>query len=231
MTTKSRIHAAPNARVRRPILAFVALIVLTTSVMWLPAGASAKPDHQTIVADSAPSVVPPNSPVGRQLSWLLGIGSLLPLSKKEEASHFDAPFIAAEPVAQLNSAFASLGSTGSRVTLLGLGDVTATTLKAAIKIGAITYSFRGSPAQGGVAAVDMPAAMQKIGLSEVELMSGDAEAIAGIPAAPGRGGGGFGGGRGCGRRFRWSCRSGSCGSGGPIGGGFCFCWNRGRNRG
>ncbi|MGA2432031.1 MAG: serine hydrolase [Acidimicrobiales bacterium] len=140
MTTKSRIHAAPNARVRRPILAFVALIVLTTSVMWLPAGASAKPDHQTIVADSAPSVVPPNSPVGRQLSWLLGIGSLLPLSKKEEASHFDAPFIAAEPVAQLNTAFASLGSTGSRVTLLGLGDVTATTLKAAIKIGAITYN-------------------------------------------------------------------------------------------
>ena len=65
-----------------------------------------------------------------------------------------------------------------------------------VQIGAITYSFRGSPAQGGVAAADMPAAMQKIGLSEVELMSGDAEIIAGIPPAPGRGGGGFGGGRG-----------------------------------
>jgi sugar phosphate isomerase/epimerase len=47
-----------------------------------------------------------------------------------------------------------------------------------------------------VAPADMPAAMQKIGLSEVELMSGDAEIIAGIPPAPGRGGGGFGGGRG-----------------------------------
>jgi sugar phosphate isomerase/epimerase len=74
-----------------------------------------------------------------------------------------------------------------------------------VQIGAITYSFRGGPPQG-VAPADMPAAMQKIGLSEVELMSGDAEAIAGIPQNPnaGRGGGGgrggsgggFGGGRG-----------------------------------
>ena len=74
-----------------------------------------------------------------------------------------------------------------------------------VQIGAITYSFRGAPPQG-IAPADMPASMQKIGLSEVELMSGDAEAIAGIPVAPGRGGGGggrggsgFGGGRGGGR--------------------------------
>ena len=66
-----------------------------------------------------------------------------------------------------------------------------------VQIGAITYSFRGGPPRG-VAAADMPAAMQKIGLSEVELMSGDCEIIAGIPSMPGRGGGGagFGGGRG-----------------------------------
>ncbi len=68
-----------------------------------------------------------------------------------------------------------------------------------VQIGTITYSFRGAPPPNGtgVAAPDMPAAMQKIGLSEVELMSTDAEIIAGIPQAPGRGGGGgFGGGRG-----------------------------------
>ncbi len=65
-----------------------------------------------------------------------------------------------------------------------------------VQIGAITYSFRGGAAQGGVAAADMPSLMQKIGLSEVELMSGDAEIIAGIPQAPGRGGFGGGGGRG-----------------------------------
>jgi sugar phosphate isomerase/epimerase len=67
-----------------------------------------------------------------------------------------------------------------------------------VQIGAITYSFRGVPPPNGtgVAAPDMPAAMQKIGLSEVELMWTDAEIIAGIPQAPVRGGAGFGGGRG-----------------------------------
>jgi len=71
-----------------------------------------------------------------------------------------------------------------------------------VQIGAITYSFRGGAAQGGVPAPDMPAAMQKIGLSEVELMSGDCEIIAGIPPSPGRGGGGRGGsGRGGGGGF------------------------------
>jgi len=64
-----------------------------------------------------------------------------------------------------------------------------------VQIGTITYSFRGGPAQGGVAPADMPAALQKIGLSEVELMSGDCEAIAGMPANP-NAGRGFGGGRG-----------------------------------
>ena len=71
-----------------------------------------------------------------------------------------------------------------------------------VQIGAITYSFRGSPAQGGVAPADMPSVMQKIGLSEVELMSGDCESIAGIPQNPNAGRGGFGGGRGGGRGGR-----------------------------
>src|SRR6185312_2786952 len=69
-----------------------------------------------------------------------------------------------------------------------------------VQIGAITYSFRGGAAQGGVAPADMPAALQKIGLSEVELMSGDCESIAGIPQNPNTGRGGFGGGRGRGGR-------------------------------
>jgi sugar phosphate isomerase/epimerase len=73
-----------------------------------------------------------------------------------------------------------------------------------VQIGVITYSFRGGPAQGGVAPADMPGAMQKIGLSEVELMSGDCETIAGMPANPnaGRGFGGFGGRGGSGRGGR-----------------------------
>jgi sugar phosphate isomerase/epimerase len=53
-----------------------------------------------------------------------------------------------------------------------------------VQIGAITYSFRQ-----GVPKADLPVVMAKIGLSEVELMSGDAEAMAGAPVAAGGGGG------------------------------------------
>src|SRR5580704_9636514 len=57
-----------------------------------------------------------------------------------------------------------------------------------VQIGAITYSFRQ-----GVDKKTLPAVFQSIGLSEAELMSGDAEIIAGIPTAtalgPGSGGG------------------------------------------
>ena len=83
-----------------------------------------------------------------------------------------------------------------------------------VQIGAITYSFRNP---NGVPPPDMPATMQKIGLSEVELMSGDCEIIAGIPQAPGRGGGGFGGGRGGSGGGRGG--SGRGGGGGGFGGG------------
>jgi sugar phosphate isomerase/epimerase len=48
-----------------------------------------------------------------------------------------------------------------------------------VQLGAITYSFRQ-----GVPKMEIAGDMAKIGLSEVELMSGDAEAIAGAPVAP-----------------------------------------------
>lgn len=55
-----------------------------------------------------------------------------------------------------------------------------------VRIGAITYSFRSMPDPE-----DIIKSMARIGLSEAELMSGDAEKLAGIPALPnfGRGGG------------------------------------------
>src|SRR5580704_14603063 len=63
-----------------------------------------------------------------------------------------------------------------------------------VQVGTITYSFRQ-----GVDKLQLPQIMAKIGLSEVELMSGDAEIIAGMPSA---GGGGFGGGAGRGASGR-----------------------------
>jgi sugar phosphate isomerase/epimerase len=60
-----------------------------------------------------------------------------------------------------------------------------------VQIGAITYSFRTMPNPD-----DIIKAMAQIGLSEVELMSGDAEKLAGLPPLPARGGGGRAGGGG-----------------------------------
>ncbi len=90
------------------------------------------------------------------------------------------------------------GPAAAGLAIPGMGWAAQSSKIDGVQIGAITYSFRGGAAQGGVPAPDMPATMQKIGLSEVELMSGDCEIIAGLPQNPnaGRGGGGFGGGRG-----------------------------------
>src|SRR5206468_4229136 len=62
-----------------------------------------------------------------------------------------------------------------------------------VQLGVITYSFRQ-----GVPKNELVPDIAKIGLSEVELMSGDAEALAGAPTPP-PGGFGGGGGRGRGR--------------------------------
>lgn len=56
-----------------------------------------------------------------------------------------------------------------------------------VQIGVITYSFRQ-----GIAAPDLIPIMNKLGISEVELMSNHAEALAGAPAMPQFGGGGRG---------------------------------------
>jgi len=67
-----------------------------------------------------------------------------------------------------------------------------------VQIGAITYSYRSMPDQSGEATLKY---LLDSGLSACELMDGPAEAFAGRPASPGRGGGaGFGGGRGPGGR-------------------------------
>jgi sugar phosphate isomerase/epimerase len=60
-----------------------------------------------------------------------------------------------------------------------------------VQIGMITYSFRQ-----GVPKAEIIPDMAKLGLSEVELMSGDCEALAGAPQMAAGGRGGFGGGRG-----------------------------------
>jgi sugar phosphate isomerase/epimerase len=80
-----------------------------------------------------------------------------------------------------------------------------------VQIGVITYSLRQ-----GIAKPDLPAVIAKIGLSSVELMSGDAEVMAGAPVVPaGRGGGG--GGRGASGAAGASGGRGAGGGGGRAG--------------
>jgi sugar phosphate isomerase/epimerase len=62
---------------------------------------------------------------------------------------------------------------------------------AGVQIGLITYSFRQ-----GVPKAEIIPDTAKLGISEVELMSGDCEALAGAPQAPAGPGRGPGGGRG-----------------------------------
>jgi sugar phosphate isomerase/epimerase len=63
-----------------------------------------------------------------------------------------------------------------------------------VQVGMITYSFRQ-----GVPKPEIVPDMAKLGLSEVELMSGDCEALAGVPTMPAAPGGGRGPGGGGGR--------------------------------
>jgi sugar phosphate isomerase/epimerase len=94
----------------------------------------------------------------------------------------------------------------ARMALAGLalprfaGDVLrADTRFGGVMIGVQTYSFRSLPT-----AAARLAAVKSMGVSSIELMSGDAEGLAGAPAAPT-----FGGGRGTGRP------GGPAGPGGP----------------
>lgn len=118
----------------------MAALSLASTLFALPASASQRATTSLTPADASQRVVVPKSLVGKQLTWLLGVGSLLPLSSKEETAHFNATFIAAEPVTKLNDALASLGSTGSKVTLLRVSNVTSDALKAVVQIGSITFN-------------------------------------------------------------------------------------------
>src|SRR5215471_700201 len=65
---------------------------------------------------------------------------------------------------------------------LGAAEKAVSSKIAGVQIGAISYSFRDLPA------TQIVPSMVKVGLSEVELMSNHAEALAGAPAPPDRGG-------------------------------------------
>ena len=135
--------AARTSRVAQRRLAVVMVVTALGAFSFVPPASGVATSFTSAgSARSARTVVAPHSPVGKQLEWLLGISSLLPLSAKEESAHFDATFVNEEPVNKLNQAFDSLGSTGSTITLLSLSSVTSNSLKAVVKIGLIKYAVQ-----------------------------------------------------------------------------------------
>ena len=142
MRLRRFMEMSTRRRLARQSVTGAVVFTLALALLASPTSATSHRAAPATLADKTSLVDTPNSPVGKQLKWLLGVASLLPLSKEQEAAHFDAAFIAAEPAAQLSSALASLGSTGSKVTLLKLKDVTAVSLIAVVSIGAITFNLQ-----------------------------------------------------------------------------------------
>jgi len=119
------------------------LVSMTAAVMLAltpdyGATASASPDRTRSTTMNQIGV--PSSPVGKQLSWLLGVGSQLPLSTKVVSEHFDALFLGQVTPAELNESLESLGPPGSVVTLLQLSGIEQRSLTALVQIGPSVYS-------------------------------------------------------------------------------------------
>jgi beta-lactamase class A len=141
MTKFDTAHVRRSGAPRRFATGIVT-VLLGATLLVSPVGASTTPAHEISLADATTSVTVPTTAVGEQLSWLLRLSSLLPLSAKEESAHFDATFVAAESPAQLNQALASLGSTGSKVTLLSVSALSPTALSAVVMIGSLSFKVQ-----------------------------------------------------------------------------------------
>jgi hypothetical protein len=112
------------------------MCLLTASV-----GASAQPRSSTSYgATTITRLKVPSSPVGKQLRWLLGVPSQLPLSNEVISVHFDKAFLAQVSPSVLNQALESLGPPGSEATLLGLSRVAERSLVALVRIGPSQYT-------------------------------------------------------------------------------------------
>jgi hypothetical protein len=105
-------------------------------------GASLLTTRSAHVRHSDAVVTVPSTPVGKQLTWLLSIASLLPLRAKEIGAHFDSAFLSQISPDVLNEALESLGPPGSKVSLLKLEDVETSSLVALLAIGSDRYSVQ-----------------------------------------------------------------------------------------
>jgi beta-lactamase class A len=103
------------------------------------------------LAAGAAVVSAPSSPVGAQLTWLLGATARLPLSTEEISSHIDAGFLARVNTSEFNDALATLGRPGP-MTLVQVSPADPTSLRALVTLGALRYQVQMSVDSSGLIA-------------------------------------------------------------------------------
>jgi len=95
------------------------LVVLMAAVGLLAAACSspgaAGPATAAASAGPVKAVVPPGTPAGTQLRWLISAMAHLPLSDAQVRAHFDAAFLAQVSPAMVNQALQSLDALGNAV--------------------------------------------------------------------------------------------------------------------
>ena len=113
------------------------LVALIVAVMLVAAACSSPgsptPVRPTTAASTGPAkaVIPPDTPAGAQLRWLIGALARLPLSDAEVRAHFDAAFVAQVSPAVLNQALEEVVS----VKLLSIQVSELSTLVASVSTG------------------------------------------------------------------------------------------------
>ena len=124
-------RSGTRGRSARPwLVALVgASVLLAAACTSSRAPASLPPAH--VSTGPAKAVVPPDTPAGNQLRWLIAAMARLPLPDAEVRSHFDAAFLAQSGPAVLNQALQSV--TG--IKLLSIQTSEPSTLVATVSSG------------------------------------------------------------------------------------------------
>jgi beta-lactamase class A len=113
------------------LVALIVAVVLVAAACSSPG--SPTPVRPTTAASTGPAkaVIPPDTPAGAQLRWLIGALARLPLSDAEVRAHFDAAFVAQVSPAVLNQALEEVVS----VKLLSIQVSELSTLVASVSTG------------------------------------------------------------------------------------------------
>src|SRR5271169_5501279 len=97
-----------------PFLVLIAAVVLLAAACSSPGTPTpAGPTTASASAGPAKAVIPPDTPAGAQLRWLIAAVAHLPMSDAQVHAHFDAAFLAQVSPAMLNQGLQ--GATGVKL--------------------------------------------------------------------------------------------------------------------